>query len=51
MRPADNREGRSEMKNIAAAAFAKDWSAKGQVQMALLLLIVVGLVASAVLAN
>jgi hypothetical protein len=36
------------VKTFAAAVFAKDWSAGGQVQIALLLLIVVGLVASAV---
>lgn len=36
------------VKTFAATVFAKDWSARGQVQIALLLLIAVGLVASAV---
>jgi hypothetical protein len=39
------------VKTFAAAVFAKDWSARGHVQIALLLLIVVGLVASAVASN
>jgi hypothetical protein len=39
------------VKKLTAAVFAKDWSAGGQVQIVLLLLLIIGVLASAVLSN